>query len=145
MFVLAERVEHLAGGDHHLVAARDDMLAEGTVRIVAVDQVEKIRRDREGQFLVGEEAAGFFRRGERHVALQLLDGRDPVLELPGPILPVRRRNVGPKALALKPDGTIFVEGHLCGRRGNRFDGAVKWMESGTTRAVLRQENGFLDH
>ena len=111
MFVLTERVEHLPRGDDHLVATGDDLLADRAIRVVPVDQVEKIRRDRQRQLLLGEEAARPFPGRQRHVALQLLDGREPVLQLPGPVPPVRLRHMRPKPLPGEPCGAVFGVGH----------------------------------
>jgi hypothetical protein len=111
VLVLAQRIEPLLCGQGHLALARDDLLANRAVRVVAVDEVEKIRRDRERQFLVREQAARPLLGRERHVALELLDGREPVLELPRPILPVGCRDVLPKSLALKPGGAVFLVRH----------------------------------
>ena len=112
VFVLAERVEHLARGNHHLVTARDELLAQRAIGVPAVDEVEKIRRDRERKLLVGEEATGFLGRRECHMPLELLHRRDAVLQLPSPVAPIGFRHVLPKALALEPGGAVFRVGHV---------------------------------
>ena len=111
MLVLPQRIEPLLHRQGHLAPARDDLLANRAIRVVAVDEVEKIWRDRERQLLVREQAARPFLGRKRHATLELLAGRETVLELPRPVLPVGCRDVLPKALALKPGGTVFLVRH----------------------------------
>ena len=111
MLVLTERIEHLALRDNHFPCARNDLLPNGAIRIVAIDQVEKIWRDRERELLVGVRTPGFLVRRERHQLLQLLDRGDAVLELPRPVLPIALGNVLPESLAFKPGGAIFSVRH----------------------------------
>ena len=50
-----------------------------------------------------------------HVLLELLDCGQPVLELPGPVLPLRLRHMLPKPLAVEPLGSVFGVGHRLAR------------------------------
>jgi hypothetical protein len=53
---------------------------------------------------------------ERHHALELIQGRDAVFQLPAPILPIGLWHVLPMALTFKPNGAIFSVWH--GTAGN---------------------------
>ena len=59
MFVLAQRIQHLPRGNHHLIASWNDLLTNRTVGVSPIDEVEKIRRDRERELLFGKKTAGF--------------------------------------------------------------------------------------
>ena len=111
MLILSKRVQHLTLRDDHLVDPRHHLLPNRAIGIVAVDQVEKVRGNREGQLVVGLLAARLFLRGQRHQSLQLRHARDPMLELPGPVVPLALRDVWPETLALGPGGAVFGIGH----------------------------------
>ena len=109
--VLSERIEALLLADHHLTRAGNDLLANRAVGIVTVDQVEKIRGDRERQLLVCKGAASLLVGGERHELLELGHRRNTILQLPNPITPVTRGNVLPESLAFEPSSAVFSVGH----------------------------------
>jgi hypothetical protein len=74
------------------------MAADGAILVGGIDQIEKVRRDRERQTAVREPGAGvFLRRERRHQALELFQRRDAVLELPNPAIPVLVWHIAPKA------------------------------------------------
>jgi len=98
----SQGIQLLLGAHDHLGAARDHLLAYRAIRVVAVDQVEEIRRDRQRQLLVRVVAAGLLVVRERHVALELLPGRYAVLQLPDPVSPLGLGDVLPKSLTFKP-------------------------------------------
>ena len=114
MLVLAERIEHFLLRHDHFVAARDDLPADRAVRIVAIDEVEKIGRDREGQLVIGKQAARLFLRRERHELLKLGRARDAVLQLPVPIPPFGFGKMLPQPLAFEPAVAVFSVGHDAG-------------------------------
>jgi hypothetical protein len=63
-----------------LLNARNDLLADRTIFIRRINQIEKIRRDAERQLGVREFGAGEFLRRERgQKRFELLDVRDAVL------------------------------------------------------------------
>src|ERR1051325_8192961 len=63
-----------------------------------INQIEKIRRDAERKFVIGEARAGDFLRRERgHQAFELFPRTDAVLELPAPVIPIAVRHVAPEA------------------------------------------------
>ena len=88
VLILPQRIQHLPRGNHHLIAPRNDLLANRAVRISPIDEVEKIRRDRERELLFGEKTAGFLLWRQGQVTLQLLNRGQPILQLPRPVLPI---------------------------------------------------------
>src|SRR5438445_13843970 len=107
MFILSQRIEPLLRTREHLGFTRYDLESDRTLGIVDVDQVEKIRRDRQCELVPGKSDASALLGRERHVTLQLVEGRDAVLQLPTPVLPICCRDVLPMTLAFKPGGAIF--------------------------------------
>ena len=78
-----------------LLDARDDLAADRTIRIIPLDQVEKMRRDRERQLCSGkQDAAAFFVR-KLKVLFELGERGHPVFQLPFPIIPEFGRHLGP--------------------------------------------------
>ena len=99
MRILAARVAHFPGGRVGFLDARNDLPPDRAVLVRRIDQVEEIRRDGQGQLVVGEaRARPLLRREGRHQPLQLLQRGDPVLELPVPVVPVGIRNISSKNL-----------------------------------------------
>ena len=76
------------------------------VRVLGVDEVEEMRRDRKRE-LVGREEAPFpLLLGEHKHLLQLGERGDAVTQLPVPVVPLRGGHVFPSALAGMP---VFAE------------------------------------
>ena len=96
--VLAARIAHLPGRGVRLFDAWNDLAADGAILVRRIDEVEKIRRDGEGQLGVGEPGTGFFfgREGGEEFP-QLFQRGDAVLELPAVVVPVRVGDVAPEA------------------------------------------------
>ena len=88
MLILAERIEHFFLTHHRFAAPRNQLLPNRTIWVVAVDQVEEIRGDRERQLLTGKKATGLLVGRERHMLFKLGHTRDSVLQLPHPVAPI---------------------------------------------------------
>jgi hypothetical protein len=73
-FFFSDGVEAFFGGGVGLAGARDDLAADRIFRILGVDEVEKVRGDREGEFFVGEKATGALVGIEFKVLFQILKG-----------------------------------------------------------------------
>ncbi len=95
--IFAARIGHIVGRGPGFLDPRNHLAPDGIVRIIARDQVKKVRGDGERQLVAGEQdAAPFFIR-KFEVLLELGQRRDPVFELPFPIVPEFRRDPGPIA------------------------------------------------
>jgi len=81
-----------------------------------INQVEEVRRDGQRQLVVGKCRPGVLLGAQAgHQPLQLLHRRDPVLQLPVPVIPVRVGNVPPIATPCRPKfSKLRVE--VCWRR-----------------------------
>src|ERR1035438_2920209 len=80
-----------------------------------VNEIEKIRRDGEREFVVRQFRAGEFLRRERgHQALQLLRRGDAMFKLPMPVVPIGIGNIAPKAAA---GGVEFLQ---------KLESVVRW-------------------
>ncbi len=100
MRILAARVAHFPGRRVRFLDARDDLPANRAILVRRINQVEEIGRDGQRELVVGQFRAGIFlRRQRRHQPLQLFEGRDSMLELPVPVVPIRVGNVAPKSPA----------------------------------------------
>ena len=91
--VFAARVRHVVGRGPGFLDPRDDLPPDRAVRIVAFDQVEKMRRDRERELVAGEQNAGALFFGEDEMLLELRQGGDAIPELPFPVVPEFRRDI----------------------------------------------------
>ena len=81
--------------------------SDRTVLVRWINQIEKVGRDRQGKFVIGQSGTGeFLGRQRRHQTLQLLHVGDAVLKLPMPIVPIAGRNIAPKSPA---GGAKFLE------------------------------------
>ena len=103
---LADRVLGFARSDIGFFDARDDLPTDRTVRILGVDQVEEMGRDRQGQLMRGKETTFPLFLGQRQPLLELRKGGDAVAELPVPVVPLRGGHVLPEPLAGMP---VFAE------------------------------------
>jgi hypothetical protein len=99
MLVLAERIQHLPSDEITISSARGmTCLRIGQSGSKRSIRLKKYGRDRQGELVLGEEQPAFLRRRERHILLQLRDRRDPVLELPRPVLPISTPGCGARVL-----------------------------------------------
>ena len=98
----ADGVEQLLGRGLHLASMWHDLSSYWIVRIVRVNQVEKVGCDRQCQLILGKQAACSLVGCQFEVLLQLLQRSDTVFELPLPVLPEVGRYVRPVALAAMP-------------------------------------------
>ena len=94
--------------------ARDDLASDRAVRVGAVNEVEEVWRDGEGQLLPGEQYTFAFLGCKRQEDFQRFYRCDAMTELPAPVVPVRWRDVRPQPLpssrlvSLHVGGTIGV-------------------------------------
>ena len=92
--VLGERVLHHAGEGAVLAGGRDDLQADGVVRVLGVDQAHEIGRDVDPELVRHREALALF-VGQLEDLLDLLEVVDPIAELPAPVVPLLVGNVLP--------------------------------------------------
>ena len=88
--------------------ARDDLAADRAIRIVAVDQVEKVRRDRHRELVPGEQDAGAFDVGEIQPGLKIGERIHAVAELPFVVAPVVHRFLRPVSWGVGDEGGVEV-------------------------------------
>ena len=69
--ILAARVGHLEGRDVRFLQLRHDLPADRAVRVVALDEIEKMRRDGQRQLAARDLHPGAFAGGEDEVLLKL--------------------------------------------------------------------------
>ena len=79
--------------EHHFAVGRDDLLADGIIRIIRVDQGDKVRGDIHAEEPVGAErfALGL---GQRDDLFDLFRRVQAVAQLPAPVVPLFIGNVG---------------------------------------------------
>ena len=65
------------------------------IRIVARDQIEEMRRNGESEFIAGEQHPAALLLAKIDMLLELGQRRDPIFELPFPIIPEFRRHIRP--------------------------------------------------
>ena len=96
--IFAAGIGHIVRRCPSLFNARNDLPPDRIVRIfLARDQIEKMRRDGERELVAREQySAPFFIR-KLEMLVELGQRRDPVFELPFPIVPEFRRGAGPIA------------------------------------------------
>src|SRR5437764_14449914 len=81
---------------------RDDLSPNRIVRIfVARDEIEKMRRDCEGEFVAGKEDPAALFIAKIDMLFELSQRCDPVLELPFPIIPEFGRYARPIARRMR--------------------------------------------
>ena len=94
--IFAAGIGHVVGRRPGFFDSRDNLSPDGIVRIFAArDQIEKVRRDCEREFVAGKEHAAAFFVAKIDMLLELSERRDPVLELPFPIIPKFGRDMRP--------------------------------------------------
>src|SRR4029078_7558540 len=84
--VLAQRVDRMAWLDLQLARARDHLYAHRARGMVAIDQREVVRRDRDPEVSRCRFEAGLFLGREGEACRDVLLGRDPVAQLPAPVV-----------------------------------------------------------
>jgi hypothetical protein len=95
--IFAARIGHLERGPVGLFDARDDLATDWTVRIFRVNEIEKMRCNRERKLVSGQNYAGALFPRKRDLLFELLQIGDPVFELPFPVVPEFGSDIWPKA------------------------------------------------
>ena len=114
MAVLTARVGHLGGGNRSLPDMGDDLPADRAVGILALDQIEIMGRDGEGQLVARKDHASTLLRSEEEVLLKPLQCGDPVAKLPLPVIPLVGWNLLPVTGAGGAEVRLdAVNGGLC--------------------------------
>ncbi len=92
--IFAARVRHVVGRGPGFLDPRDDLPPDRAVGIVSLDQVEEMWRDGERELVAGKQHTGPLLIGEGEMLLELRQSRDAILELPFPVIPEFRRDIG---------------------------------------------------
>ena len=111
--VFATRIAHFPRRNVSFFNARDNLPANRTILIARINEIEKIRRDRQRELFIREQRSRVFLGSQRgKELLQLRECRDSVLQLPTPIIPIGVTDIAPKAFAR---GSEFFQGiKFCG-------------------------------
>src|SRR6266446_3842984 len=93
--VLAARVGHFERRRNRFLDSRDHLPPNGAIWVRGIDEIEEMRSYRESKFVPREEHAGPLFVGEIDFAGQLVESCDPIFELPFPVVPETRIDLGP--------------------------------------------------
>ena len=100
--IFAAGIGHVVRRRPGFFDSRDDLSPNRIVRTFAArDQIEKVRRDCERQFISRKEHPAAFFVAKIDILLELSQRRDPVLELPFPIVPKFGRDLRPVARRIR--------------------------------------------
>ncbi len=111
----ADGVEQLLGRGLHLARMWHDLSSYWIVRIVRVNQVEKVGCDRQCQLIFGKQATCALVGCQFEVLLELLQLGNPIFELPLPVVPLFGGHIRPVALAAMPICERVVWIHEAGK------------------------------
>ena len=100
--LFADRVLGFTRSNVGFLDARDDLPAHRAVRVLRVDEVEEMRRDRKRELMGGKKAPFPLLLRQLQHLFQLGQRRDAVAQLPMPVVPLRGGHVLPSALASMP-------------------------------------------
>lgn len=97
--VFPARVAHLDRRTDGFFDSRNYLAPDWAIRIKGIDEVKKVRCDAKSELITRKQYTGPFFSGQRDLIFELFESSDPIFELPLPIVPRVRWNIGPKALA----------------------------------------------
>src|SRR6266550_6851897 len=103
MRIFATRIGHVVRRCPCFFDPRNNLTPDRIVRIIARDQIKKMRSDREREFVAREQHSAALLFAKIEMFFQLSERSDPVLELPFPILPEFWRNVIPIAWRVRDE------------------------------------------
>ena len=106
--ILAARVGHFLRSVPALLDPRDHLAADRAIGVVAIDQVEIVRRDRHRQLAACQQHAGALLVGELQPFFQRRQRGDAVLQLPGGVVPFGHRFRRPVAGGVGAEGGVEV-------------------------------------
>src|SRR6266705_6703443 len=92
MRIFAARIGHIVRRSPCLLDSRNYLTPNRIVRIVARDQIKKMRSDREREFVAREQHSAALFLAKIEMLFELSERSDPVFELPFPIVPEFRCN-----------------------------------------------------
>jgi hypothetical protein len=88
-------VSHFERRRNGFLDPRDYLPPDGAIRVAGIDEIEEVRSYRESKFVPGEKHTGPLFAGEIDFAGQLVESRDPIFELPFPVVPEIWIDLGP--------------------------------------------------
>ena len=129
--VLTAGIGHLVGRNEGFLQLGDNLPPDGAVRVVAFDEVEKVRRDGQRQLAARYLDARAFAGRQDEMLLKLFEPGNPVLELPFPVVPLLGGHVGPVAGGQGSEGGGVTTGRVERGRsgGGRRNGRRKLGQS----------------
>ena len=108
--ILATGVGHFLRRVPAFLDPRDHLAADRAVGVVAIDQVEKVRRDRHRQFVPGEQDSRAFNIGQIEPRLQVNERVHAVAKLPFMIVPMMHLILLPVSWGMGDEGGVEVGG-----------------------------------
>ena len=115
--IFAARIGHVVRRRPRFFDPRNDLTPDRAIRIIALDQIEKMRRDGERELRAGKQnAAAFFIR-KFEMLLELGERSDPIFQLPFPIIPEFGRDIGPIARRMRDE---LFSIHFANGKSNHF-------------------------
>ena len=100
--IFAARIGHVVGRRPRFFDPWNDLTPDWILRIFfSRNQIEKVRRDREREFVAGKQNAAAFFFAKIDMLLELSERGDPIFELPFPIVPEFRRDLRPVARCMR--------------------------------------------
>src|SRR5881394_3620914 len=95
MRIFAAWVRHIVRGRPRFFDPRNHLTTDRVLWVAARDQVEKVRRDRQREFVARQQDAAPLLIAEVQVLFELSELSDSVLKLPFPIVPEFWRGLRP--------------------------------------------------
>src|SRR5437868_9230438 len=126
--ILATRVSHVVRRLPSLLDPWNDLAPDWIVRIIARDEIEKMRGDREGEFVAGKQNPAAFLFAKIDLLIELSERSNPIFELPFPVVPEFRRDFGPIARRVRNERLSIA---LFCRKSDHFE-----LRRTTLRAII---------
>ena len=103
--IFAAWIGHIVRRCPRFFDARNDLTPDRIARIFfSRDQIKKVRCDSERKFIAGKQDAAAFFVAKIDMFFELSERRDPVFELPFPIVPELWRHIGPITRRMRDEG-----------------------------------------
>src|SRR5438552_7652292 len=116
--IFAAWVSHVVMRCPGLFDPWNDLTPDWIVWIVSRDEVEKVRRDGEGELVAGKQNPAAFLFAKIDILLELSERSNSIFELPFPIVPEFRCDLGPTARRMRDE--LFSVALFC-RKSDHFE------------------------
>src|SRR6266704_6029273 len=103
MRIFATRIGHVVRRCPCFFNPRNNLTPDRIVRIIARDQIKKMRSDREREFVAREQHSAALLLAKIEMLFELSERSDPVFELPFPVVPELRANITPRTWRMRDE------------------------------------------